>query len=78
MNKETYQVFFYPDQRPDQRPEDTLKPFEEFTQVFELRYEAQYPDPPPPPPPPRFPLILLLRDGNLQTEQTQTLNLNRT
>jgi len=31
---------------PDQHPEDTLKSFEEFTQVFELRYVAQYPDPP--------------------------------
>ena len=31
---------------PDQHPEDTLKAFEEFTQLFELRYDAQFPDPP--------------------------------
>ena len=30
---------------PDEHPEDTLKA-EEFCQIFELRYEAQYPDPP--------------------------------
>ena len=42
MNKEIFQVFY----DPDQHLEDTLKAFEEFTQVFELRYEAQYPDPP--------------------------------
>ena len=31
---------------PDKHPEDTLKAFDEFTQAFELRYEAQFPDPP--------------------------------
>ena len=31
---------------PNQHPEYTLKAFEEFTQKFELRYNAQYPDPP--------------------------------
>ena len=31
---------------PDDHPESTLKAFEEFTQTFELRYDAQYPDPP--------------------------------
>ena len=31
---------------PDEHPEDTLKAFEEFIKVFELRYDAQYPDPP--------------------------------
>ena len=36
------QVFF----DPDEHPEDTLKAFEEFTQIFTLRYAAQYPDPP--------------------------------
>ena len=36
------QVFF----DPDQHPEDTLKAFEDFVQIFKLRYEAQYPDPP--------------------------------
>ena len=36
------QVFF----DPDEHPEDTLKAFEEFTQIFNLRYNAQYPDPP--------------------------------
>ena len=36
------QVFF----DPDQHPEDTLKAFEDFIRVFQLRYEAQYPDPP--------------------------------
>ena len=36
------QIFF----DPDKHPEDTLKSFEEFCQVFELRYDAQYPDPP--------------------------------
>ena len=30
----------------DDHPEDTLKAFNEFIQVFELRYNAQYPDPP--------------------------------
>lgn len=38
----TQQLYF----DPDEHPEDTLKSFEEFCQVFELRYEAQYPDPP--------------------------------
>ena len=36
------QVFF----NPDDHPEDTLKAFEEFTKIFNLRYDAQYPDPP--------------------------------
>ena len=31
---------------PDQFPENTLKAFNEFTQAFELRYRAVYPDPP--------------------------------
>ena len=31
---------------PDHHPEDTLKAFDEFVQRFELRYDAQYPDPP--------------------------------
>ena len=31
---------------PDQHPEATLRAFDEFTQRFELRYNAQYPDPP--------------------------------
>ena len=31
---------------PDLHPDDTLKAFNEFTQSFSLRYEAQYPDPP--------------------------------
>ena len=37
-----HQLYF----NPEQHPEDTLKAFEEFTQTFELRYDAQYPDPP--------------------------------
>lgn len=40
----------YPKQQlffdPDEHPESTLKAFEEFTQIFDLRYAAQYPDPP--------------------------------
>ena len=36
------QVFF----DPDQHPEDTLKAFEDFIRVFQLRYEDQYTDPP--------------------------------
>ena len=35
------QLFF----DPDKHPENTLKAFNEFTQAFELRYEAQFPDP---------------------------------
>lgn len=31
---------------PDSHPDDTLKAFNEFIQSYELRYEAQYPDPP--------------------------------
>ena len=31
---------------PDQHPEGTLKAFEEFIQIFQLRYNAQYPGPP--------------------------------
>ena len=36
------QLFFDPDQHPD----DTLKAFDEFVEDFELRYDANYPDPP--------------------------------
>lgn len=36
------QLFF----DPNEHPEHTLKAFEEFIQAFELRYNAQYPDPP--------------------------------
>ena len=31
---------------PSQHPDDTLKAFDEFTKMFELRYSAQFPDPP--------------------------------
>ena len=31
---------------PDLHPDDTLWAFDEFIQCFELRYDAQYPDPP--------------------------------
>ena len=31
---------------PTNHPDDTLKAFTEFTQTFQLRYAAQYPDPP--------------------------------
>ena len=31
---------------PDSHPKDTLKQFKEFCRRFQLRYEAQYPDPP--------------------------------
>ena len=31
---------------PDLHPDDTLRPFDEFIQSLELRYDAQYPDPP--------------------------------
>ena len=31
---------------PDLHPDDTLRAFDEFIQTFELRYDAQYPDPP--------------------------------
>ena len=31
---------------PANHPDDTLKAFDDFTQTFELRYAAQYPDPP--------------------------------
>ena len=40
--RQSQQLFF----DPDQHPEDTLQAFEEFTQLFELRYDAQFPDPP--------------------------------
>ena len=30
----------------DTYPEETLKAFEEFIDTFELRYDAQFPDPP--------------------------------
>ncbi len=36
------ELFFDPSNHPD----DTLKAFDEFTQLFELRYDAQFPDPP--------------------------------
>ena len=39
-HKATLALFF----DPDDHPEDTLKSFNEFIQVFELRYNAQYPD----------------------------------
>ena len=38
----TSTVYFDPDLHPD----DTLRAFDEFIQNFELRYDAQYPDPP--------------------------------
>ena len=31
---------------PDAHPKDTLKQFREFCRLFQLRYEAQFPDPP--------------------------------
>ena len=31
---------------PTAHPDETLKAFDDFTQAFELRYEAQFPDPP--------------------------------
>ena len=31
---------------PDIYPDDTLKAFNEYIQLYELRYDAQYPDPP--------------------------------
>ena len=31
---------------PDQHPEETLKAFDEFTEDFLLRYDANHPDPP--------------------------------
>ena len=43
MTEPRYQQIFFD---PEQHPEDTLKAFEEFIQTFELRYDAQYPDPP--------------------------------
>ena len=36
------QLFFDPAEHPD----DTLKAFNDFVQLFELRYNAQFPDPP--------------------------------
>ena len=42
MEPRSNQVYF----DPDQHPEDTLKAFEEFIKIFQLRYNAQYPDPP--------------------------------
>ena len=41
-SKATPSLYFNPDDHPD----DTLKPFIEFSQDFELRYAAAYPDPP--------------------------------
>ena len=31
---------------PDDHPDATLKSFDDFIQMYELRYDAQYPDPP--------------------------------
>ena len=31
---------------PDLHPDNTLKAFEDFIQDYDLRYDAQYPDPP--------------------------------
>jgi hypothetical protein len=31
---------------PDIYPDDTLKAFNKYIQLYELRYDAQYPDPP--------------------------------
>ena len=31
---------------PDDHPDATLKAFDDFVQMYELRYDAQYPDPP--------------------------------
>ena len=31
---------------PDLYPDNTLKAFKDFIQVYQLRYDAQYPDPP--------------------------------
>lgn len=42
MEPRCTQLFF----DPDKHPEDTLKAFDEFTQLFDLRYDAQFPDPP--------------------------------
>jgi hypothetical protein len=42
FNEANQQLFF----DPNKHPEDTLKAFQEFIQTFELRYNAQYPDPP--------------------------------
>ena len=44
---------------PYKHPEDTVKAFDKFTQVFELRYEAQFPDPPK--------VSMLLDAGHLHT-----------
>ena len=41
-SSEPRSLFFDPDEHPD----NTLKAFNEFTQMFELRYNAQYTDPP--------------------------------
>ena len=41
-SNEPRSLFFDPDEHPD----NTLKAFNEFTQMFELRYNAQYTDPP--------------------------------
>ena len=38
--RQSQQLFF----NLDQHPEDTLKAFEEFTHLLELRYDAQFPD----------------------------------
>ena len=42
MSEAAHRIFF----DPNEHPEHTLKAFEEFTQKFDLRYNAQYPDPP--------------------------------
>ena len=35
------EIFFDPSEHPD----DTLKAFDEFIELFQLRYDAQFPDP---------------------------------
>ena len=42
MEPQCKQLYF----DPDKHPEDTLKAFNEFTELFDLRYDAQFPDPP--------------------------------
>ena len=39
----SYQKLYFD---PDLHPDNTLKAFEDFIQLFQLRYDAQYPDPP--------------------------------
>ena len=42
MSETNPKLYFNPDLHPD----NTLKKFNEFIQTYQLRYEAQYPDPP--------------------------------